>query len=576
MKWPRLAAFGVLTLGPSWGLCGAYALDDAPLPPRSSVVALAYESNDEVDTFRRLPALGPADAPRPGLDGRWSMPLSATPLPDEPLTDPLAAVDSPTSANPPPAPTPKKQGGGKGGKAKGQAAAKANESRAAQSAAPPKVDPLVSPSPSIPVPAAAPSLMSSPAPDLMPPSAAPLPGDYLTPGADLSAAYAAPCAPPPGPQPWHLPQPCFLQEHKIAVGGWIEQGITYNAWPPVDRFNGPVATNDRSNEYQLNQLWMFLDRTVDNKGCGFDWGGHVDLCYGTDWRFGKNWGLEDRINAADTFYGLVLPQFYLEAAINDLKIRGGHYATGFGYEVVPAPGNFFYSHSYTMGYGEPLLVSGFQADYRLSDQLVVTGGMNRGWMMFEDWNNTYDFLGGFRWTACDKQSSLSWLCTVGAEDTLGNNQQFVYALVYKEQVTEQLQYVLQHNLGLTDNGNLRDGSNAAWYSIVNYLLYTIDPKWSAGLRFEWFRDEDGTRVGGVGNWIGSTRGWTSLPGFAGDFYELTAGVNWRPCPNVTFRPEIRYDWYSGTTNLNAPGRMPYNAGFGVDQLTVAADLIFTF
>ena len=34
-------------------------------------------------------------------------------------------------------------------------------------------------------------------------------------------------------------------------------------------------------------------------------------------------------------------------------------------------------------------------------------------------------------------------------------------------------------------------------------------------------------------------------GFEGNFYALTAGLNYKPNANLTFRPELRYDWFDG-------------------------------
>ena len=39
---------------------------------------------------------------------------------------------------------------------------------------------------------------------------------------------------------------------------------------------------------------------------------------------------------------MILPQFYLEVAVNNLTVKLGHFATFTSYEVVPAPMNFFY------------------------------------------------------------------------------------------------------------------------------------------------------------------------------------------------------------------------------------------
>ena len=75
--------------------------------------------------------------------------------------------------------------------------------------------------------------------------------------------------------------------------------------------------------------------------------------------FGQCYGLENRFDSVNSAYGLILPQFYGELAINDLTVKAGHYATFTSYEIVPAPANFFYSHSYLMsGYFDPVLAVG--------------------------------------------------------------------------------------------------------------------------------------------------------------------------------------------------------------------------
>jgi hypothetical protein len=374
-------------------------------------------------------------------------------------------------------------------------------------------------------------------------------------------------------EPWKLPQPCFLQQRGIVLGGWLQQGITGNTTHPSDGFNGPVATNDRAGEYEMNQLWFYLFRPTKTDGCGWDVGGRVDAIYGSDWRYGMCRGLESRFDDHDSLYGLVLPQFYGEVAYNDLTVRAGHYAAAFGYEQIPAPLNFFYSHSYMMS-NEPILVTGMDATYALNDRLKVFGGFNRGWMMFEDNNEDLDFLGGVKWNSCDKRTDIAFTVTTGPQDDAGVQNTFLYSLIFHRQITERLGYVLQNDVGNTEGGDPRTGSDAEWYAIAQYLFYKINPCWTAGLRFEWFRDDDGARVAGVGNWIGSDKGWTGAPGFAGNFYELTAGLNWRPHANFCLRPEIRYDWYDGTTNL--ANQLPYGGGSDKNQLLLAADLIFTY
>ena len=222
------------------------------------------------------------------------------------------------------------------------------------------------------------------------------------------------------------------------LGGWLEQGITFSNYPDA-HFNGPVFTNDWNGEYQMNQFWMFLDRPAKNDGEGWAWGAHLDMIYGTDWRFGICHGLEDRINDFNRqSYGLVIPQLYVDLAYNDLTVKMGHYAGILGYEVVAAPANPFYSHSYAMAFSEPILVTGALADYKLSEQWSILGGIDRGWMTFEDVNNIWDFMGGVRWTSRNKKTSVAYSVDVGPQDPDGLQQRFVSSLVFKHQVDRPL------------------------------------------------------------------------------------------------------------------------------------------
>jgi hypothetical protein len=224
-----------------------------------------------------------------------------------------------------------------------------------------------------------------------------------------------------------------------------------------------------------------------------------------------------------------------------------------------------------LAFSEPILVTGAMADYKLSEQWSLLGGINRGWMTFEDTNNIWDFMGGVRWTSHSKRTSAAYSVDVGPQDAAGLQQRFVSSLVFKHQVTERFEYVLQHDLGQEKNA-VSVGQSAQWYGINQYFLYKINKCWSANLRAEWFRDNNGVRVHGAPASEG-LRMW-SLSGFAGNFYEVTAGVNWRPNANITLRPELRWDWYNGSPNTD--GLLPFNNGQSSSQAMAACDLIFTF
>lgn len=436
--------------------------------------------------------------------------------------------------------------------------------------------------PGLPADQAMPSAPILPAEPSESPSNTPL-QPAVPPVADNAAAAPAPApssAPPAdaGPKPWHLPQPCFMQQMGINMGGWVEQGITLNSRDPTDGFNGPIATNDLDRQYQLNQLWLYFVRPTKTDGCGVDIGGRIDVVYGTDWRFGQCLGLEPTFDNPNSFYGLILPQFYAEVAVNDLTVKLGHFATLTSYEVVPAPLNFFYSHSYLMtGYFDPLLVTGIQGEYKLNDNWTLISGLNRGWQEFEDPTHDWNYLGGVKWASDSKRASLSLMVDTGRQLGFngGLNDRTSWITVYTYKISERLQYASQYTFGWENNGStVERGDNAQWYGMDQYLFYTLNKKWSVGTRFEWVRDEDGSRIAGIGNLLGTDKGWNGLPGFTGSFTDLSFGLNYRPHPNFVLRPEIRWDWYDGPTN--PAGQLPFNNKTSRSQFTTAMDAVVTF
>lgn len=153
----------------------------------------------------------------------------------------------------------------------------------------------------------------------------------------------------------------FMKKYGLTVGGWANAGITYNSISPENNFNGPVTFGDRSGEFQLNQLNLFLQRAVATEGDSFDLGFRFDVMFGTDALFTQAYGVPafdvnsglplnrnhwdlNLLNSNDNrFYDLAFPQAYLEAYLpigNGLNIKAGHFYTPIGYETVPAPDNF--------------------------------------------------------------------------------------------------------------------------------------------------------------------------------------------------------------------------------------------
>jgi hypothetical protein len=380
-------------------------------------------------------------------------------------------------------------------------------------------------------------------------------------------------AKPEEPKPWQIPQPCILSEHRITLGGWFEQGANTNfngtSW------NGVVPFDDHTG-YQLNQFWMFLDRPTDTSKCDWDWGGHVDVCFGTDPRFFKDAvGLEQSWDETGP-YQLALPQFYTDLAHDDWVFRFGHFVTLLSYEVIQSPQNFFYSHSYQFSYAVPYTHTGALAIKKFGQdkEWSITTGITQGNDVFFD-DPHPNFLGGIAYTQKDGKSSLAFNITTGeeAEGAAPDVYQTIYSLVAMKKLNDkpagdgQLKYVIEHDLGIQTGA-----VSGQWYGIGNYLLYDINKCWQAGMRAEWFRDNNGIRV--ADPYAPSPVSVVNGASFAGNFYEFTWGLNWKPNLNVTIRPEIRYDWYQGPASPN--GLLPYGNGNFSHQGMIACDGIFTF
>lgn len=137
-----------------------------------------------------------------------------------------------------------------------------------------------------------------------------------------------------------------------------------------------------------------------------------------------------------------------------------------------------------------------------------------------------------------------------------------YSWLVSLPLTCRLEYVFHHWLGVQSQGSLTSGQ-ADWYGVDQYRYYMINDCWKAGLRFEWFRNEDGTRVG-----LNSTSN-PNKPSFVGNFYSVSCGLNWTPTDILMVRPELRADWFDGTAN-------PYNDGNDSSQFLMGVDAILTF
>jgi hypothetical protein len=373
-----------------------------------------------------------------------------------------------------------------------------------------------------------------------------------------------------------------LKEHESTLTGWVSGGIMGNTENPASRFNGPVTFDDRD-DGELNQFYGVLQRTKADlsKNCGWFVGGDIDFMWGSDYFFTTAAGLDGRSQGnlprwntdSRQLYGFAMPQLYAETDYDDLRIKWGHFYTIIGYEVVPDIGNFFYTHAYTMQYGEPFTHTGVLASRAINDNWSWNAGIVAGWNDFT-LQDGVNFLGGITYTDKD-YGSLAFSIDTGNNSTFNlagvgpDANRTMYSIVWTRNLTSRWTYVAQHDLGVQQDALTLTGTHSAqWYGINQYLFYKINCCWTFGWRFEWFRDEDGFAVTGL-------RPSNPLAGnfFGGNFYETSLGFNYKPTGNFTIRPEVRYDWFQQDVAGIGSAR-PYNDNTAKNQFLLGIDAIY--
>jgi hypothetical protein len=387
----------------------------------------------------------------------------------------------------------------------------------------------------------------------------------------------------------------LLKERGIKIGGWVNAGATYNPSYPANGYNGSVTFADRANRFQLNQFNVFLQRTVVTEGNAFDIGGRFDFMFGTDAIYTQafgippfdvnsgqpldrgNWDLDLCCSSTRT-YGIALPQAYVEAYVpvgNGLNIKAGRFYSPTGYETVPAPDNFFYTHAYTFTNGEPFTHTGLVGNYSLNSNWSIMGGAITG-SGTGGWDGTFDKqlgnwggLGGITWSSNDMRTSANITGTYSETSTRSNKPWGMYSIVLQHRITPKTHMVVHHAHGYADGVLLNGESrNAEWYGINTHLYYDLLNDLTIGIRGEWFRDRDGFRVfspfrvmAAIDNTGFSFAGgsFTSAPA---DYYAITLGMNWKPAKRLkmdsklvqklNIRPNIRYDRADGIDQAYRP------------------------
>ena len=373
---------------------------------------------------------------------------------------------------------------------------------------------------------------------------------------------------------WRL----FPQDGRVRVSGFLNGGYVYNSSNPDSKFNGPYNSIDRSAEPMFNQGYAAIESRLPTDG-SWGVGGRIDLLFGYDHFRAQSRGLEidrdggERWNGQ--YYGLAIPQAYLETGDDATNFKLGHFYSTVGYETLPAANNFFYSRAYSFQFGQPITQWGGVLTSQLTKNVQVHAGLANSWDTLVGRENDLNLIAGIKYTP-DSHSWWTSFALVSGENgnnpaglpgianAPGNRTRYSFLLgVTPGGPCGRWEYVFHHYYGWQENGTAQ-GNFARWYGIDQYLYYRVSDRWKAGVRAEWFRDEDGTRVGL------NRASNPNNPPLPGNYFSLTGGVNYAPTANFTVRPEVRWDFTSDTA------RPAFNDGRKNNQLLLGCDLIWKY
>ena len=371
----------------------------------------------------------------------------------------------------------------------------------------------------------------------------------------------------------------MLEDVGIDISGHAQVSYTWNFRKPVGDANVGRLFDDEHDEFLLNQIDVTVARTLtadDNAVTGY--GDKVNVGFKMEWIYGKDAryihanGLFDHYNddadaAIDRNEEFDLNQAFAEIGVpvgNGLLFTVGKFNTPIGYELINPTLNPLFSHSYLFNFAIPFTHTGVTAKYSFNENFSLTGGLVRGWdQSFEDNNQDPSYLvsAAYNWVPGSGGEPINFIVTgiTGPEqaDEVDSWRTLVDVIV-STKVSDQLtlglnaDYAYEEEAEQTDEGVLT-GKQAQWYGVATYAKYDISEMFAINARAEWFNDKDNSR--GIGT----------------NVYEATVGLTIKPFANheigsnLVIRPEVRYD-YAQEGIFDGQN----------DQVTVAADVIFTF
>jgi hypothetical protein len=337
----------------------------------------------------------------------------------------------------------------------------------------------------------------------------------------------------------------------MEIHGFVSSSYSYNFNKPMSQTNcGNAALlsgcarifDQDDNSFKLdNTELVFLKETPDVGDIGF----RFDLTFGFSIPEGAQRARSSATAAVpangnpiatpDDDFDLQQAYVSWKAPIGKgLQLDLGKFITHVGAEVFDGYDgwNMNFSRTFVFGWGIPFNHTGLRATYEFTDQLSVMGMIANNWEEAGVSDNNSDKTFGLQvgYSPTEKIGVLlNWAggnqgTTGGTTPSINSNFRNIYDIVVDIALTGKLSLQLNADLGTEQNGTAVGGT-AKWWGFASIVRYDFNKWFSMNVRGAHFNDDDGFRLGAVGNKL----------------WEVTLTPEFRISENMVVRFEYRHD-----------------------------------
>jgi len=326
----------------------------------------------------------------------------------------------------------------------------------------------------------------------------------------------------------------------MEIHGFVSSSYSYNFNKPQSQTNCGVApltgcarifdTDDNTFKLDNTEL-VFLKDTPDTGDIGF----RFDLTFGFSLPEVAQRARSSAVAAGDDDFDLQQAYVSWKAPIGKgLQLDFGKFITHVGAEVFEGYDgwNMNFSRTYMFGWGIPFTHTGLRAAYEFTDQLSVMGMIANNWEEAGVSDNNSDKTFGLQVGYHPTETIgvlLNWAggnqgTIGGAAPSVNSNFRNIYDVVVDIALTGQLSLQLNADLGTEQNAGAT-GNTAKWWGYAGIVRYDFNKWFSMNVRGAHFNDDDGFRLGAVGNKL----------------WEITFTPEFRINQNMVVRFEYRHD-----------------------------------